>query len=204
MNTPDILLVFLFIVTIYYILTQQSDSGDIICISTIFAMLYLYINEFNTCKDDLYNKFDKNSYKKNKLDDIKKRVKDKDGETACICKPPFDDETDKPEQNPETDKPEIYNPDKKDTSDIATSMKRHHKPVYSEENYKYNIFDEIGCSGDNKLAHKMKQTSNLNREAMDNFSRMNTKYSNINYFEQELKEHAARIWWDDETLEQEF
>jgi hypothetical protein len=77
--------------------------------------------------------------------------------------------------------------------------------IYSEENYKYNMFDEIGCDGDNKLAHKMKQISNKNREAMDNFSRSRTKYSNINYFEQELKDAASSHgWWDNDELEKEF
>jgi hypothetical protein len=75
---------------------------------------------------------------------------------------------------------------------------------YSEDNYKYNIFDEIGSLGDNMLAHKQKQRSNMNRVAMDNFSRMQTKNSNINYFAQELKDAAGSRWWDNEALEDEF
>ena len=72
--------------------------------------------------------------------------------------------------------------------------------VYSEENYKYNLFDELGSLGDNLLAHKMKQISNKNREAIDNFSRTYTKYANINYFEQELNDAAASHgWWDDDA-----
>ena len=76
--------------------------------------------------------------------------------------------------------------------------------TYSEENYKYNLFDEIGCDGDNMIAHKMKQISNKNREAMDNFSRTFTKYSNLNYFDRELKDAAASRWWDNQDLESEF
>lgn len=77
--------------------------------------------------------------------------------------------------------------------------------TYSEDNYKYNLFDEIGCLGDNMIAHKMKQVSNRNREAMDNFSRTYTKYSNINYFEQELKDAAnSHGWWENDELEKEF
>jgi hypothetical protein len=75
---------------------------------------------------------------------------------------------------------------------------------YSEDNYKYNIFDEIGSLGDNMLAHKQKQRGNMNRVAMDNFSRMQTKNSNINYFAQELKDAAGSRWWDNEELEDEF
>jgi hypothetical protein len=75
---------------------------------------------------------------------------------------------------------------------------------YSEDNYKYNIFDEIGSLGDNMLAHKQKQRGNMNRVAMDNFSRMQTKNSTINYFAQELKDAAGSRWWDNEELEDEF
>lgn len=74
---------------------------------------------------------------------------------------------------------------------------------YSENNYKNNIFDEIGSMGDNNIAHLMKHMSNKNRVAIDNMSRQN-KYTNINYFAAELDEHANSVWWDDETLEDEF
>jgi hypothetical protein len=74
---------------------------------------------------------------------------------------------------------------------------------YSENNYKNNIFDEIGSMGDNNIAHLMKHMSNKNRVAIDNMSRQN-KYTNINYLAAELDEHANSIWWDDETLEDEF
>ena len=74
---------------------------------------------------------------------------------------------------------------------------------YSENNYKYNLFDEIGSLGDNKIAHLMKHVSNKNRVAIDNMSRQN-KYTNINYFAEELNDHSNSIWWDDETLEKEF
>lgn len=82
-------------------------------------------------------------------------------------------------------------------------MKQRENPIpltYSEENYKYNMFDELGSRGDNKLAHKMKQISNKNREAMDNFSRTYSKYANINYLEQELNDASAAYgWWDDDA-----
>ena len=49
----------------------------------------------------------------------------------------------------------------------------------------------------------MKHVSNKNRVAIDNMTRQN-KYTNINYFAEELNDHANSIWWDDETLEKEF
>lgn len=79
------------------------------------------------------------------------------------------------------------------------------KPIYSEDNYKYNVFDELGAPSDNLLTHKMKQISNRNREAIDNFSRTYTKYSNINYFEQELKDaEQSGGWWDNDELDDIF
>ena len=74
---------------------------------------------------------------------------------------------------------------------------------YSENNYKKNIYDGIGSLGDNKIAHLMKYSSNKNRVAIDNMSRQN-KYTNINYFTQELNDRANCVWWDDDSLEQEF
>lgn len=79
------------------------------------------------------------------------------------------------------------------------------KPLeYSENNYKKNIFDEIGSLGDNKLAHRMKYLSNMNRVAIDNNARTD-KYTNINYIAQELDDHANSVWWDDDVaLEPKF
>jgi hypothetical protein len=93
---------------------------------------------------------------------------------------------------------------KKETNPKHLVIQQPKQLKYSEDNYKYNLFDEIGCDGDNMIAHKMKQMSNKNREAMDNFSRTFTKYSNVNYFDQELKDAEASRWWDNQDLEGEF
>jgi hypothetical protein len=93
---------------------------------------------------------------------------------------------------------------KKETNQKHLVIQHPKQLKYSEDNYKYNLFDEIGCDGDNMLAHKMKHISNKNREAMDNFSRTFTKYSNVNYFDQELKDAEASRWWDNQDLEGEF
>jgi hypothetical protein len=76
--------------------------------------------------------------------------------------------------------------------------------TYSEDNYKYNIFDDMGSEGDNMLAHKQKHRGNMNRVAIDNFSRSQNKYSNINYFDQELKDAESSRWWDNDDLDDEF
>ena len=72
--------------------------------------------------------------------------------------------------------------------------------IYSEDNYKYNIFDELGSDYDNKLAHKQKQRGNMNRVAIDNYSR-NNKLTNIEYLESELEAAESRIWWGIDALD---
>lgn len=100
-------------------------------------------------------------------------------------------------------KTDILNKSDLDTENQYINMRLRENPMpltYSEENYKYNLFDELGSRGDNLLAHKMKQISNKNREAMDNFSRTYSKYANINYLEQELNDASAAYgWWDDDA-----
>jgi hypothetical protein len=75
---------------------------------------------------------------------------------------------------------------------------------YSENNYKHNLFNELGSLGDNGLAQLQKFRGNLNRVAIDNFARQD-KYTNINYIEQDLIEYANSRWWDDDVhLEAKF
>jgi hypothetical protein len=93
--------------------------------------------------------------------------------------------------------------DKPAVSVLKPSSSRPMALEYSENNYKKNLFDEIGSLGDNRIAHLMKHVSNKNRVAIDNMSRQN-KYTTINDLAEELKDHANSIWWDDETLEKEF
>ena len=76
--------------------------------------------------------------------------------------------------------------------------------TYSENNYKYNLYDELGSLADNKLAHLQKKIGNRNREAMDRMARTD-KYTNIGYLTAELNAHANSRWWDDDVeLEKEF
>ena len=49
----------------------------------------------------------------------------------------------------------------------------------------------------------MKQMSGMNKVAIDSYRKQN-KNTNMNYFIEELKNHANSVWWDDETLENEF
>jgi len=69
------------------------------------------------------------------------------------------------------------------------------------------LYAELGCDsgsiGDNLIAKKMKQMSSMNKVAIDSYRKQN-KNTNMNYFIDELKNHANSVWWDDETLENEF
>lgn len=91
----------------------------------------------------------------------------------------------------------------KDTS-ILPYTERPMPLEYSENNYKYNLYNELGSLADNRLAKLQKKIGNRNREAMDRMARMD-KYTNIGYFTEELNEHANSRWWDDDVeLEREF
>lgn len=91
-----------------------------------------------------------------------------------------------------------------DSTKLKPASERPRPLAYSENNYKKNIYDEIGSIGDNKLSRRMKYMSNMNRVAMDNQARVN-KYTNIAYFEEELNDHENSVWWEDnEALENSF
>lgn len=57
---------------------------------------------------------------------------------------------------------------------------------------------EMGCTGDNKLANRMKYMGMQSKLSADNRSRMN-RYTLLPYFEEELKENEDRDWWDAEN-----
>lgn len=57
--------------------------------------------------------------------------------------------------------------------------------------------------GDDKLAYRMHDMGQKNKHAMINRAMWN-KNSAIPYFEEELNSHANSIWYDDDTLDDEF
>ncbi len=65
------------------------------------------------------------------------------------------------------------------------------------------LSDFMGCSGDNSIMKKMSHVSSMNKRALtarSNFSSNSIK----KYFEEELRDHSNRIWWDNQDLEQAF
>ena len=135
---------------------------------------------------------------------------------ACGVKPPKScrrkkietkiKKLDEPNQpNPPSD-PEPNNelPNNELPSGLIPLSKRPMPLEYSENNYKHNLFNELGSLGDNGLAQLQKFRGNLNRVAIDNFARQD-KYTNINYMTQDLNEYANSRWWDDDVhLEAKF
>lgn len=214
MNFIEILFTLLFIFIIIMAIGDKSQNELIILIIPISAIiLWISFENNDVCKESYFtkllskcnvgmsNKSNENKiFKKSligdilDLDEIKeineamedKKIEKKVESILKDSKQKIDDPISENEDGVIIDDYDGYNSSK--------------NQIYSEENYKYNLFDELGSLGDNKLAHKMKQMSNKNREAMDNFSRTYSKYSNINYFDQELKDaSASNGWWDDDA-----
>ena len=181
MKSFELLLTILFISIIYLIIFEQPNQ----CIIGICSLLFITVWASNNVEG-----FSIKEGLRDKTKGINKKNK-----PPGNASPPGND----PNQITNTldTKPTPEKPQLKPISERPKQLE------YSENNYKYNLFDEIGSLGDNKIAHLMKHVSNKNRVAIDNMTRQN-KYTNINYFAEELNDHANSIWWDDETLEKEF
>jgi hypothetical protein len=63
--------------------------------------------------------------------------------------------------------------------------------------------DNSPLYGDDKLTYRMYAMSQKNKQALVNRAMWN-KNSILPYFEEELRNHADSVWWDDDTLEGEF
>lgn len=70
-------------------------------------------------------------------------------------------------------------------------------------NHLYYDRSDDPIMGDDKLTYKMMHMSQKNKQALTNRA-LWSKNSFIPYLEEELQSHAESIWWDDETLENEF
>ena len=224
MKSFELLLTVLFIIIIYLVIWQKLESHLIVGTSSIlFVILWItwdnmnafnYNKPINSSINSSINKTsNKNKYNKRKEIEAKILLNDDNIES-------FEDKTSK-NQYDDADTnyitkmimkvkdsiKELVMPPKitsENTIDMESNEIKSPKQLeYSENNYKKNLFDEIGSLGDNNIAHLMKNMSNKNRVAIDNMARQN-KYTNIHYFNQELKDHANSVWWDDESLESEF
>jgi hypothetical protein len=204
MKSFELLLTVLFIIIIYLVIWQKMESNLILGTSSLlFVLLWITWDNMNVFN---YNKYSERKEIENKIilnneivesfEDKQRKAHDDEYETSYITKMIM---------KAKDSLKEILTPSSniKSNVDKPPDKSKPKQLEYSENNYKKNIFDEIGSLGDNNIAHLMKHMSNKNRVAIDNMSRQN-KYTNMHYFDQELKDHANSIWWDDESLESEF
>jgi hypothetical protein len=76
-------------------------------------------------------------------------------------------------------------------------------PQPNSLDYLYLNNDDFPIQGDDKLTYKMIDMSMRNKQSMINRALWN-KNSLLPYFEEELKNHANSVWYDDDALENEF
>lgn len=208
MKSLQILLTVLFIIIVYQVVVQKMKS-DIVIGTTCLMFVVLWVSWDNLGAWD-YNKTIEKTMetcglkpaKSPKRKEIEKKIKEKTLKKDIA-------EADKQETKAIKEKiiKDQNGGAKKKTEEKKEALlpfsKRPMPLEYSENNYKKNTFNELGSLGDNEFAHLQKHRSNINRVAMDNFARVD-KFTNINYFAEELKNHANSRWWDDEELEKEF
>ena len=221
MKSFELLLTVLFVLIIYLIIIKDMDSSLIMGMSSIwFVILYIgwdnmgawdgsdktekMIKKLTKMSMKAKNKFrkmiesDSDSDSDDKISKkIEKRMKKKMKEKKVRFE--FDSESESESDSDAESKSEsesnlrvIFKAKPSETCKTKTNPK-----------YNYDIIDDLGSNGDNLLSKRMKHMSNKNRESVDNYARQN-KMTNMSYFEDELKDHANSVWWDDETLENEF
>jgi hypothetical protein len=78
----------------------------------------------------------------------------------------------------------------------------HARGTYEEGRMK-DMFPHMGCNGDTALFNRMKYMSVQPQMAAVNRESFN-KYSAQPWFEEELREHAEREWWNADHLDAEF
>lgn len=190
-NSWNLLLTILFIVIIYHVVVKGIPSQIVIgTLCMWFVVLWISWDNLGAWDASMIDKtvsVFSTKPKSPKRREIEKRIKEGSGEAGVG----HADE----DESSETDVDE----------DALIPFAERPMPLeYSENNYKENLFPELGSSADNGLAGLQKFRGNLNRVAMDNQARVD-KYTNIGYFAEELDEHANSIWWDDDVaLEPKF
>jgi hypothetical protein len=80
---------------------------------------------------------------------------------------------------------------------------KYEDPEPNSVDFLYHNDDDHPLLGDDKLTFKMLDSGKKNKRAMLNRA-MWDKNSFIPYLEEELQNHSESIWWDDETLDNEF
>jgi hypothetical protein len=93
----------------------------------------------------------------------------------------------------------------KEDADSPDVPKAKHKGEFDIDLYNkglsiQELHKDMGCSGDNKLANRMKYMGMQAKVSQDNRAKLN-RYSLQQYWEEELRDNENRDWWD---LEQDY
>jgi len=67
----------------------------------------------------------------------------------------------------------------------------------------YEMYHPKGCSGDTMIAKRMSYMATMPKRAINTRARLD-KYALAPYLEEELEQHANSIWWEQDSLEEQF
>jgi hypothetical protein len=98
---------------------------------------------------------------------------------------------------------ETFNSSRDDSDDVDFIYAQQYfpSPDLCWQDTVYNRYNDVICPGDKRLSDRMKWMGQKNKFAIDNRAKFD-KYTNLNYFEEELNDAANSRWWDNDDLEQ--
>jgi hypothetical protein len=153
----------------------------VVFLTLIFYLHTFYFNGHGRVVPGIYMNID--------LRDVCKKVEQNDAKNASSAS--IEPTPDQSKPAPDQSKP-ASDQSKPTAPDISDDIERLY---YGISNYP--------LTGDDSLTYRMYDMGQKNKHAIMNRA-MWDKNSLIPYLEEELRDHANSIWWDDETLEHEF
>ena len=128
---------------------------------------------------------------------------------ACLNQPAELEEIDKKIQDlanelSSSDEEDIYTDDQEDTNaELSLKPEAKHKnefdiDMYDRELSIQELYKDTGCSGDTRMANRMKYMSLQAKLSQDIRARWNAEKFRP-YFEEELRDNETRDWWDNEV-----
>ncbi len=128
---------------------------------------------------------------------------------ACLNQPAELEEIDKKIQDlanelSSSDEEDIYTDDQEDTNaELSLKPEAKHKnefdiDMYDRELSIQELYKDTGCSGDTRMANRMKYMGLQAKMSQDIRARWNAEKFRP-YFEEELRDNETRDWWDNEV-----
>lgn len=128
---------------------------------------------------------------------------------ACLNQPAELEEIDKKIQElanelSSSDEGDTYTDDQEDTNaELSLKPEAKHKnefdiDMYDRELSIQELYKDTGCSGDTRMANRMKYMGLQARMSQDIRARWNAEKFRP-YFEEELRDNETRDWWDNEV-----